>query len=172
MSAVEEPYHFSVEEFLAFCATDPDRYKRFELINGEIFPPMSEGLTHARLVERIAEALKTRKSGEVLSHGSVILDHDGMPLPDIYVVRAGENPDGEYFNGRQLDLAVEVAVSTLRTDASRKLSDYARGGVPEYWIVYTNEAGAVVVRRHSGPSGDRYLRYDTVALSDLLGISP
>jgi Uma2 family endonuclease len=90
VSAAEVPHRFSVEEFIAFCDTDPDRYTKYELIDGEIWEPMSESDRHAKLVEDIADSLKRTMVGRVRSHGSVILAGDGMSLPDVFVVREGE----------------------------------------------------------------------------------
>lgn len=136
MTAVVQPYHLSVEEFVAFCGTDPGRYEQFELIEGEIWEPMPESAKHADMVEAVAEALRRRYTDQVVrSHGSVQLDGDGLVLPDAYVVKPGEQLDGNYWNGRQLELAVEVSVSTWTRDTGTKLRDYARGGVAVYYVL-------------------------------------
>lgn len=142
MTAAVQPYTMSVDEFIAFCATDPARYERFELVNGQIWEPMPESGVHADLVESIVESLRRGNVGRqvIRSHGSVQLDGDGLVLPDVYVVAPGEKRDGDYWNGRQLDLVIEVALTTWKYDTGEKLRNYAVGGVPVVYVVRADQA--------------------------------
>lgn len=178
MTAIVDHHHgaparhrLSVGEFVAFCATNPARYERYELINGEIYEPMTESLDHARMVERIAAALRrdAAPGQEVLSHGSVELDGDGMPLPDIYVVKPGAAQKGDYFNGQQLDLVVEVAKSTWAFDVGSKMANYAVGGVPHYYVVKLSERGEPTLTCYSMPQGNEYRSSAVHKIDYLLG---
>jgi Uma2 family endonuclease len=55
-------------------------------------------------------------------------------------------------------LVVEVAESSLRYDAGRKLRAYARRNVREYWIVDLPHERIEV---HRDPHGERYLTHLT-----------
>lgn len=160
MSTVAHPirHRMSVEEFTAFCATDFAHYERYELVNGEIYEPMPESVAHADMVEAIAAALRRdRAEGQrVYTSGSVRLDGDGLPLPDVYVVSALAEPFDDYWNGRQLHLVVEVAKSTWSFDTGEKLRNYATGGVPNYYVVKLDEPDALNVTCYSEPESGTY----------------
>ncbi len=169
MTAAIQPYHLNVDEFVAFCSLDPDRYRRFELIEGEIWEPMPESIQHADMVETVAAAMRRRYPDRLVrSHGSVQLDGDGLVLPDVYVLRAGAEAEGSYWNGRQLELAVEVSLSTWAQDVGTRLRNYARGGVPCYYVIELT-APEPRVHVHQEPRGDAYL---SVVIKDMEALLP
>lgn len=72
----------------------------------------------------------------------------GYVLPDLLLMPL--RPRGELPSAALM--TVEVAQSSHRRDAE-KLADYARIGVPEYWIVEVVDRLLLVHRR---PEGERY----------------
>ena len=60
-------------------------------------------------------------------------------------------------------LLVEVSDSTLRSDQTVKMHLYARGGVPEYWIVNIQERVLEVYRQ---PTPEGYSEKVVVPASD------
>ncbi|MDQ3632578.1 MAG: Uma2 family endonuclease, partial [Actinomycetota bacterium] len=78
----------------------------------------------------------------------MFLTEGGYVLPDLQVAK--EFPRGEH--PRTASLIVEVANTSQRRDRE-KIADYARAGVPEYWIVDVVDELVVV---HRGPSGEAY----------------
>jgi Uma2 family endonuclease len=167
-AAVHQPvrHRLDVEEYLAFCATDPDRYEHFELVNGEIYEPVAESAAHAHMVETITTTLRrVRIEGQrVYSHGSVRLNGNGMPLPDVYVVTPGG-----HWEGRQLDLVVEVSQATWAFDTSEKLHNYATGGVRNYFVVQLDGSNASTMACYSQPLGGRYRSSHMDNIDFLLG---
>lgn len=169
MTVTEAPtdrvqHRFSVEEFYAVCDLDPVRYEHYELVNGVMYEPMTESVAHSDLTELIAKRLRATYGDAVRMSGSVELAGDGSPLPDVYVVKADATP-GQFWNGTELALAVEVSLSTLAFDLTEKLANYARGGVPTYYVVQAN-ARPLAVHRFSEPEGNDYAQHDTLPLDE------
>lgn len=79
---------------------------------------------------------------------SMLLTEDGYILPDLPIAR--EFPRGEHPH--TAPLAIEVANTSHRRDR-QKISDYARAGVAEYWIV---DVVAELVLVHRDPVGETY----------------
>jgi Uma2 family endonuclease len=171
MAAIATPvHHFTVDEFLALHATDPVRWERTELVNGEIWDSMPETEDHAALVEAIHTALRARCQPLnllVRSHGSVQLAGDGMPMPDVFIVRKGEKPEGGYWNGTQLALAVEVSFTTQSYDLNAKATAYARGGVPHYFVVLAQDDEPSIVQHFQDPHDGRYRSMVEGSLEDI-----
>jgi Uma2 family endonuclease len=118
-----------------------DDGRRFELIDGEEVVSASPSTAHQRawrwlfrLLDRFVEA---RDLGEVFSAPyDVVLGDFQVFVPDICFVSGARadiiGPQG--LNGPP-DLVVEIlSPSTRRDDLTRKLTEYARSGVREYWV--------------------------------------
>ncbi|WP_295392884.1 Uma2 family endonuclease [uncultured Thiodictyon sp.] len=111
---------------------------RTELIDGEIIEMPPIGHPHAGTVKLLANLLKEAVgSAAILAvQDPVWLDDHSEPLPDIALLRP--RPD-YYRNGHpgpaDVLLLIEVADSSLRYDREVKLPRYARGGIPEAWLV-------------------------------------
>jgi Uma2 family endonuclease len=87
-----------------------------------------------------------------------------MPEPDVYVERPPAEP-GAYPSGDDIELAVEVSVTTLAHDRDIKGPVYAEAGIPEYWIVVPQGSTAYLLR-HTEPAGTTYRRVVRVELPD------
>ena len=67
--------------------------------------------------------------------GSVVLNDNSMPQPDIAILANRlNNRVGPYYPN-EVHLIIEVADSSPYYDRGRKLAGYAASGVPEFWIV-------------------------------------
>jgi Uma2 family endonuclease len=86
----------------------------------------------------LAELFVQRFAGRAtVRFGSPIrLDGISEPQPDLALVRRREE---RYLKGhptpQDVSLLIEVSITSLSYDRRRKLSAYARNGIPEYWIV-------------------------------------
>jgi len=84
---------------------------------------------------------------EIGDNGSVRLDPDNMPQPDVFLfldpTRGGQAQvsDDDYLEGAP-ELVIEVAASSVSQDLYDKLNVYRRNGVQEY-IVWRTEDRAV-----------------------------
>ena len=115
--------------------------QRFELIDGDLIDKMGQkpphsyaiGLIHTRLVkifgvERVQVQLPTEAAPAERERN--------LPEPDLSVL-SEEKDDYRRRHPRsdELLLAVEVADTTVRYDATTKRDLYARACVPEYWVL-------------------------------------
>lgn len=126
--------------------------ERIELLDGLLVVREPQSSPHVVSVQLTLAAL-TQALGpgwNVRAQAPIALDDDSEPEPDIAVVR-GDPVD--YVDGhpsRPL-LAVEVALSSLAFDREFKSSLYARGGIPDYWIVNLVDR-VLEVRRQPAPA--------------------
>jgi Uma2 family endonuclease len=131
--------------------------RRVELIEGKIIQ-MAPGSTdhggvNAKAIFAIMSALRAlspRPALEVMTNATLQIGRRSAPLPDVFVMRAGE--DGKYAQVDQAVLVIEISVSTVKSDLTVKSRLYARGGVPEYWVVEP-ETRKVTVHRDPQPDG-------------------
>ena len=114
--------------------------RRVELIEGKIIQMAPGSVDHGAAnadvtfaIESALRALSPRPALRVLINATLQIGRRSAPLPDLFVVRAGE--DGKYAQADQAVLVVEVSISTLKNDLTVKSRLYARGGIPEYWVV-------------------------------------
>jgi len=111
---------------------------RVELIEGVIVDMAAIGTVHERDVDFICARFirAVRDEAIVRTQGSVQLSDDTLPQPDIALLKF--RADG-YMHKRpgpsDILLVVEVADSSADADFGRKLTLYARYGVPEVWVL-------------------------------------
>lgn len=125
---------WSTSEFDALCRSGvlPED-ERLELIDGELVPMTPPGEAHTHLTAVLNTALaKALPEGALMSSQSPIACGNSRPMPDLAVIPKGESR-ADRFASKVL-LVVEVADSSLPYDRL-KLATYARGSVPELWIV-------------------------------------
>jgi Uma2 family endonuclease len=131
--------------------------ERLELLDGEIIQKVSpQKPPHATSVLLGARALTTAfgPGHLVRQQLPLILTTTSEPEPDLLVV-PGTPIDylSSHPKPADLRLLVEISDTTLRLDRTRKLSAYARAGIPDYWLLNLPERRLEVYR---DPSGSRY----------------
>ncbi len=132
-----------------------------ELVEGVLYrKPMKKG-AHSIAAREGAAAL-----GRVIPAESHFVTREdpvrvpgraGMPEPDISVVRGRSRDYAEQPEGSDVSLIVEVAEKSLIFDRTQKLTTYAGGGIPVYWIINLIDRQVEV---YSGPSPDGYRSRD------------
>ncbi|MBC8141912.1 MAG: Uma2 family endonuclease [Armatimonadetes bacterium] len=154
LSPVERK-HFTRSEyhFLADSGLLDDA--RYELLNGDILAQMPQKEPHDSLVMAIVFLMaRLFGDGYLRCQMPVVLSNDGEPEPDI-AVTAQERAvyqNGSTPTSAEVRLLIEVSVSTLAYDTGEKAVKYAQSGVPEYWVVDTDNRRLVVYRNPS-PTG-------------------
>lgn len=158
-----------------------------ELMDGEIVSMSPISAPHWTGVVLANEALR-----KVFPEGYLVVVQNSFdggprsePQPDLAVL-AGQPRDYTQALPSQAALIVEVSLTTLAYDRTRKASLYAQAGIEDYWIVNLNAAHVEVHRRpaaqadgtsgyeevttyHSGQSVVPLAAPDTaVAVADLL----
>jgi len=115
--------------------------ERLELVDGLIFEMTPQNSWHAAAIQALQEALLPvfGKGFSLRVQMPLALGHDSEPEPDLAVV-AGHWRNYRDRHPATAMLVVEVAETTLLHDRERKAGLYARGDIPDYWIL--NRAGA------------------------------
>ena len=152
-------------------------YRKTELINGEVYFVNAQHRPHGMVKMRLYDALLARLSAigspyRPVCEFTLSLSRHDRPEPDVMLT---SEPDGEGFVPvSTVPLVIEVSDTTLRVDLGRKLKQYARGDVPEYWVADINEriihrfwhpAASVYVDRDRHPFGATIV---SVTIADLL----
>jgi Uma2 family endonuclease len=135
--------------------------ERLELIKGEIIVMSPQLGPHATAATKAQLRLQA-----IFAEGWVVrmqlpltVGDDGEPEPDLAVVRG--TPD-DFWEGhpRSAELVIEVADTTLRLDRGDKAEQYARAGIPDYWIL--NLRGRrLEIRRDPDPVTGAYREVST-----------
>jgi len=119
----------------------PETNKVVELVDGDIIVSPSPTGKHAIAVIELATALKNHidkhKLGVVLTAPmDVRLRKNLIRQPDVLFIRA-DNKDiiRDIVDGVPDWVAEVVSPGTKKTDEQDKLTEYAKAGVPEYWII-------------------------------------
>ncbi|MFM5895217.1 MAG: Uma2 family endonuclease [Novosphingobium sp.] len=131
-------------------------YSKTELIDGTIYVVNAQYSEHfkakVRLLRRLADACDALGTGlEAWSEGTIALSASSMPEPDVFVTC--KTPMSGPVDKDTVILVVEVADTTQAFDLGEKSLAYARGGVPEYWVL---DLKARIVHRRWAPGPDGY----------------
>lgn len=134
------PVHrFTVDEYeriiLSGALKEPDRV---ELLNGYVVDKMAKSPQHGYSTRKVLDSL-----GRLIVPGHTwrseqpirIPDYD-EPEPDVAIVR-GSTEDYAYRvpGPGDVELLIEVSLTTLDQDRGEKRIAYARGRIPVYWII-------------------------------------
>ena len=112
--------------------------ERVELLDGEIWTLPAQKTPHFSAVEAAAEALLSAFGSGFTArrHGPMTLEDGTEPEPDVLIVPGSWRDYTQVHpTPSEVRLLVEVSDATLRKDRSKKLNDYARAGITDYWIV-------------------------------------
>jgi Uma2 family endonuclease len=148
---------------------DPDLFRDCELLEGEIVDMSPMGNRHAMVTDEVHTlfVLALRHLG--LACGSqtpIILDDHSEPAPDVWVAniarRALEHGKPQ---PHELQLVVEVADSSARTDRRMKLPMYAAASIPAAWMIDLTE-NAIDVYSAPDAASRSYQFHERFAASD------
>ncbi len=129
----------------------------------------------ANLIERAARAA-VKQSGDCLT---VNIDVDlrlrDIPLlnrrPDVVLYRCLD--DGERLRSDHAQLVVEIVSPTSETtDEVDKLGEYARAGIPHYWIVRLDATGVSVIERYRLDRATSQYKHVSTYMKDEAGGRP
>lgn len=127
--------------------------ERLELIEGEVVRKVSpQSGPHAVSVARAAQSLRRSFSEEfhIREEKPIILSDLTELEPDVAVIRGTLEEDWvDHPTAADVVLLIEVSVSTLKFDQTRKATLYARAGIADYWLLNI-AAHQLEVRRDPG----------------------
>jgi Uma2 family endonuclease len=155
---IEPPrLRMSYEEFLAWATEDT----RAEWVDGEVIGFMPQSRRHIRLssllVQLIGSFASLRRLGEVYTEPFEFWTrpNEAFRRPDITFLRSDHldrfTDEGVF---EPVDLVVEViSPDSAVRDTKDKWDEYAKAGVPEYWIVEGREGRRGVTFYELHPDG-------------------
>lgn len=139
---------------------------RVELIDGEILAMSPAGPPHFGTVNRLTHLLVRLVGDEAVVHvqAPIRVDPYSEPQPDLALLK----PRSDYYATAVVApadvlLTIEVSQSSLGFDRTVKAGLYARGGIPEYWILDLTSRTLI---RHAEPVAGRYQAVDTIATEE------
>ena len=165
-----EVYRFTVDQYDRMVRDGTiDEDDPVELLDGIVVRKMPKGPRHdassARCRREIERALPA--GWHLRVEGSVRIPDYNEPEPDLSVVRGESDDYTDHHPGpAAIALVVEVADNSLSRDRGEKRDNYARAGIPVYWIVNlvgrqlevsSNPTGGAAPSRHD-PRRDRLRR--------------
>jgi Uma2 family endonuclease len=138
------------------------RGERLELWKGVLVPMAPQYSPHASTVQALTHAfvvaLVPARRASVRVQLPIALSDDSEPEPDVAIVPWGDYCDAHPTTAH---LIIEVAESSLKDDRGFKSEEYAKAGIPEYWIVNLQDR---VVEVHRSPGRDNYRTQETKAI--------
>ena len=147
------------EEYDRSFLDAPRPVPKVELVRGRlIFHHMPYRL-HARALARVLEAFVGigLSDLEVLPTVTSTFGEDRFE-PDVALIRPHDKELNRMVDRSEIQLAIEVSVSSLVYDRGEKTIYYAEGGIPEYWIVNPVARQIEIYRRpENGAYQDVYL---------------
>lgn len=166
-STAHEPYRFSQRDYVLLSEHGTfEQLAKTELIEGVIVAVNAQYSRHARaqtaLLRVLADACD--RLGDNLGawvEGSISIDHQNMPQPDIFVSRG--LPEEGPVTLDLVMLVVEVADTSITFDLEVKSRLYARAGVPEYWVADVN---ARVIHQMWRAESETYAERRSVAFGE------
>jgi Uma2 family endonuclease len=172
-TAAEEARVASTDEaFEAMSAAAPEGW-RVELIEGEIHVMPPANGQHEEFVSEMAGQVRDHRK-DLRSYTGLGLRLSGLTpsdkvIPDLVIAPRGSfDNDAEYQGVEAVLLVGEVtSKSTGDNDRGRKLRAYARSGIPCYLLVDREKDTVTLLTR---PSGERYLKQVSVAISEKLAL--
>jgi Uma2 family endonuclease len=137
---------------------------RVELIEGALVQVAPQGEEHAWVVQRLTRLLVQRLSEEFEVRPALPLTvgEYSEPEPDFAIVTAAQG-NRKTSHPDSAVLVIEVSRSSLRMDRMVKSRVYARGGIPEYWVIDVDHRRAEVFRQ---PNVERAEYLEHLEVSD------
>jgi Uma2 family endonuclease len=131
-----------------------ERHERVELVDGVLVQMSPEGKRHADLAVWLTRVMTDTYAApiEVRINTTRPLEQPyNYRIPDVLIVQPA-GPE-RWANADEVILAVEVSLTSLRTDLGPKATQYARWGISVYWVLDLAKDELVV---HTDPSPDGY----------------
>jgi Uma2 family endonuclease len=158
---------FTTAEFLRMAETGAFDDMKIELVRGELErmnPPMNN---HSVYQLRIAMRLAAIAMEELVrSEIGIDLGDDTVRGCDAAVLHSPLT-DNRLLRPEDILLVVEVSETTLNRDLGPKRADYARAGIPHYWVV---DGERQVVHIFEAPVAGDYKEIRTVPFGSPLAV--
>lgn len=135
----EAPARFTVDEFMELVNSSALGAGKFELVEGVIVrmsPALAPHMHYQRAVFRALDAIFGEGLDGRIAQFELSLQLAPATVRDADVaVLSAYDRRGGFPDPASVLLIVEIAHATLDKDLGSKLTDYARAGIPHYWVV-------------------------------------
>ena len=150
-------HRFTVAEYYALAdAGILSENDRVELLDGDIIHMPPIGDWHAASVDQFNHLMLPPLQGRAIVRvqGPTHLNDISEPQPDVLLLRWRDDFYREGHPGpTHILLLIEISDTSLHYDRNKKLSAYARAGIPEVWIVSREDRR---IESYSEPSEGTY----------------
>jgi len=153
MSAIPQEYikKFTKEDYYALHK-EGRLSRHTELLEGVLIEKMTISPKHSFIVSKLHEILSsTLTKRYIIREEKPLSTPTSEPEPDLSIV-TGALDDFRDSHPSTADWVIEVAVTSLSLDLSKR-KIYASAGIPEYWIV-DSEEGRILI--FSEPTQEGY----------------
>ncbi|MCP5492955.1 MAG: Uma2 family endonuclease [Leptospiraceae bacterium] len=127
--------------------------EKSELLDGIVIQKMPKKPVHTYVVEQLFWFIYRtllKSNYKIRKEEPLVLDNS-EPEPDLAIVEADEY-DYAYGHPNFASFVIEVALTTIEIDRT-KASIYAKGNIPEYWIINLLEK---TIEVYTSPIGNQY----------------
>jgi Uma2 family endonuclease len=156
MSQISEKVRWTIADL---DLLEADEWKRYEIIDGELFVTRAPHLRHQSVIRNICNVLDDWSAetqlGEVIPTPGVIFSEADNVIPDVIWISV-ERMEQFLDESGHLTGAPELVIEILspgaaneRRDREAKLKLYSSQGVDEYWIVSRERQQVEVYRREN-----------------------
>ena len=132
-------YRFSVDQYErmveAGILTEDDRV---ELIDGHVVTKMAKGPAHVGAAKRAGDLVELLLGDDLClrREAPARIPKMNEPEPDLAIARgAPATYDERHPDATEIALVIEVSDTTYHRDRYEKLPNFAKSGIPAYWIV-------------------------------------
>ncbi|MDF2705305.1 Uma2 family endonuclease [Nonomuraea muscovyensis] len=176
-----QPSRVTAEEYEAL----PEEIaKAIEIVDGYVAYCPSPAPDHQTANRRLANLLE-RYAGAAMREGheclTVNTDVDlrlrDLPLlnrrPDVALYRCLDRTRGERLRAEHTLLVAEIVSPGSETqDTTDKLGEYAKAGIPHYWIVRLDRTGVSVIERYRLDRATMLYKHTGTFMKDEIGETP
>lgn len=130
-----------------------DEHEHFELIDGDAVPLAPRSLQHEIVRMELNEHLQRTITDAVWAAPTTTLrlDEYSFVEPDFCVF--ARTVTFQHLRGHHVELAIEIADTSLRYDLGRKIAIYAAHGIAEVWVI---DANTLVTHVHRTLNAEDY----------------
>lgn len=164
------PARFTADEFMQVFDAAATLDIKLELSDGgleRMSPPSDDhGRNQTLVMTRLVRALGSAADQLLRIEVSVRLSADTVRVPDLLLLGEPSRVKGAR-DPASLLLVVEVSERTLAKDLGVKRDEYARAGIPFYWVV---EGASAVTYVHARPIDGEYRDITVVRFNESLPV--
>ncbi|MDQ6436456.1 Uma2 family endonuclease [Mesorhizobium sp. LHD-90] len=131
-----------------------DEHEHFELIDGDAVPLAPRSLQHEIVRMELNEHLQRAITDAFRAAPTTTLRLDEYSFLEPDFCFFARTVTFEQLRGHHVELAIEIADTSLRYDLGRKIGIYAAFGIPEVWVINANTL-VTHVHRSLGAEGFR-----------------